>query len=77
VKGDWWGGARRAPTRPIRRFPATPFGRRFSSFVPHSGNYGGQAGRLPGDILPGLKLWAILLDYFVVSISRCPPTTDY
>jgi hypothetical protein len=32
----------------------------FSSFVPHSQNYGGQAGRIPWRPDPGLKPWAII-----------------
>jgi hypothetical protein len=37
----------------------------FSSFVPRSRNYGGQAGRVYGLPNPGLKPWAMLFRHFM------------
>src|SRR5260221_9982958 len=54
----------------VRAYNQTALWCRFSSFVPHSRNYGGQAGR---DLLnrnPGLKPWAILLCHFMARGHR-------
>jgi hypothetical protein len=46
-----------------------PVDRHFSSFVPHSRNYGGQAGRLICLHHPGLKPWAMVYNRFAVSVA--------
>jgi hypothetical protein len=43
----------------------TRLGRHFSSVVPYSQNYGGQAARHPG-----LKPWAVLSDHFMVIVQN-------
>ena len=34
-------------------------------------NYGGQAGRIARAAYPGLRLWAVLLNHFMVKDSQC------
>jgi hypothetical protein len=51
--------------------PKDHLGRRFSSFVPPSQNYGGQAGRCSRYAYPGLKPWAVLSSCF----EQNPTTT--
>jgi hypothetical protein len=59
-----------------RAYNQSALWRHFSSFVPHSRNYGGQAGR---DLLysnPGLKPWAILLCHFMARSHGRPFCTS-